>query len=74
MISNHEKSLLRTLIQNPAFRIVESVGQELIQGIRDQSNLKDTEWETAKSVALEEGQVKGINTLIKEVYRLAQDA
>ena len=73
MISVHEKVILRTLLQSPPFRIVENIAKELVQNIRDQSNLKETEWETAKSVALEEGQIGGINQLIQELYRLAQN-
>lgn len=73
MIDKNEKNLLRLVIQDPKFKIVEFVAKELIQRLRDQSNLKETEWETAKSVAIEEGQVMGINNLIKELYRLAID-
>ena len=73
MIDKNEKNLLRLVIQDPKFKIVEFVAKELIQRLRDQSNLKETEGETAKSVAIEEGQVMGINNLIKELYRLAID-
>ena len=74
MITDSEKSILRNLIQSPPFRVVENIANELIEHIKDQSNLKDTEWETAKSVALEEGQIQGIRQLIQEIYRLAQNA
>ena len=73
MISLHEKTILRALLQSPQFRIVENVAKEITENIRNRSNLKDTEWETAKSVAMEEGQIQGINQLIQELYRLAQE-
>ena len=73
MISLQEKTILRALLQSPQFRIVENVAKEITENIRNRSNLKDTEWETAKSVAMEEGQIQGINQLIQELYRLAQE-
>ena len=72
MISIQEKTILRILLQSPQFRIVENVAKEIVENIRNHSNLKDTEWETAKSVAMEEGQIQGINQLLQELYRLAQ--
>jgi dihydroneopterin aldolase len=74
MITSSEKNLLKNLIQSPGFRIVENVAKELIEQVKDQSNLRETEWETAKNVALEEGQIGGIRKLLQELYRLAQDA
>jgi len=73
MISNNEKSMLRTLIQDPKFRIVENIAKELIENQRNRSNIAQTEWETARNVAEEEGYIRGINSLIQETYRLAQE-
>ena len=65
--------MLRTLIQDPKFRIVENIAKELIENQRNRSNIAGTEWETARNVAEEEGYVRGVNSLISEVYRLAQE-
>jgi len=72
MISTNEKSQLRALLQSPQFRIVENIAKELTQNMKDQSNKRDTEWETAAAVVFEEGQIQGINKLLQELYRLAQ--
>lgn len=73
MRTQAEKSQIKMFLQSPQWQLIEQIVKELIQKIRDQSNLRETEWETAKSVALEEGQVQGINNLIQELYRIAQN-
>ena len=69
---NTRQSQIKQLLQSPHFETAKMIAQELIQKIRDQSNLGDTEWETARNVALEEGQIRGINKFIDELYHIAQ--
>lgn len=73
-MTSAEKSMVRQILQSPGWRIIEDMAKEIIQKTRDQSNLRETEWETIKSVAVEEGQIQGINLLIQEIYKTAQDA
>lgn len=73
MITSAEKSQIRQLLQSPQWRTIEHIKEMYIQRVRDISNLHETEWETAKSVALEEGRVNGINEFFQELMTQAQN-
>ena len=73
-MNKQDKSQIKQLLQDPKWQVVENVAKEITQSVKDQSNLKETLWETGKSVAFEEGQVQGINQLLKRLYKEAQDA
>lgn len=74
MIIQKDKNAIRTVLQSKEWQIIERIAQEIISQIKEGSNLKDTEWETVKAVALEEGQIQGINRFVQELYKQAQDA
>ena len=74
MITQSEKSRIKALLQSPDWKIIQNIAEEYIKGLQWQSNLRETEWETAKNVALEEGQIQGIRGLIQELFKLAQNA
>ena len=73
-MNKQDKSQIKQLLQDPKWQVVENVAKEITQSVKDQSNLKETLWETGKSVAFEEGQIQGINQLLKRLYKEAQDA
>ena len=70
-MTDQEKSAIKNILQSPQWKFVEAVAERIIQNIRNESNLRDSEWETAKATALEEGQVNGIKRFIKELYENA---
>ena len=74
MITKADKSQIKQLIQSPAWRVVEQIAQDFITRTRDAGVVRDTEWDTLKSALSQEGQVQGINGLIQELYKHAQDA
>ena len=61
-------------MQSPQWAAFEQLVAEMCAKIESTSNLQDTEWETLKSVVLNEGRVRGIRELIQEVFREAKDA
>ncbi len=71
MITKTDKSVIKQFLQSPQWKVIQEVLEEYINRLKDQSNLRDTEWETAKAVAFEEGQIQGIKSLIQELYKLA---
>ena len=73
-MNKQDKSQIKQLLQDPKWQVVENVAKEITQSVKDQSNLRETLWETGKSVAFEEGQIQGINQLLKRLYKEAQDA
>ncbi len=72
MITKHDRSLLKNLFQSPQWRIVELIANELVDKIKGDSVVRDTEWETLKTAVLNEGQIRGIKTLLQELLEQAQ--
>ena len=73
MRTHGEKALIKQLLQSPQWPLVEQIAKELVLRIKDASYLKDSQWETAKSVAVAEGQIQGLSMLIQELYNQLQD-
>ena len=69
MITTGEKNQVRALITSPGWNVVESLRDECVKQIRSQSCLKDTEWETARTVVFNEGQIEGMNRLLQEILK-----
>ncbi|KKK82298.1 hypothetical protein LCGC14_2804780 [marine sediment metagenome] len=72
MLSKQEKQQIRVLLQDPRWKTAERLAELLINNLKENSNMRDTEWETLKATILEEGQIQGIRNLIKELYLNAQ--
>ena len=73
MISNIEKNQVKQILQDPKWQTVERIVELVIARIKDNSALKETNDETLREFLLQEGQVRGIRILIKELYEIAQD-
>lgn len=73
MITQAEKSMLRQLIQSPTWSIIERLAQKQIDKIKTDSYVKETEFETIKTVLLSEGQIQGITNLINYIYNTQND-
>lgn len=69
-----DRALVRQLLQGPAWKVIESIMQDLIQARQDRDNVGDTEWETARNSVEERGYIQGVNALSVELYKIAQDA
>lgn len=74
MFVKGQKQQLRQLMQSPQWKAFEQLVEEMCAKLESTSNLQDTEWETLKSVCLNEGRVRGIRELIQETMRQATDA
>lgn len=72
-ITNQEKMQVRQLLQSPQWQVFERLSDMLCDQIAYDPKLKPTEWETAKTVAYDQGRVDGIKDLIKELYTLARE-
>lgn len=69
-----EKAQVKQLLQGPIWKVVEGVMQDLIAKRKDQDNVADTEWETARNSVEERGYIQGVNALSVELYRIAQES
>ncbi len=74
MRNKADAGFIKQLLQSPSWRVVEQVAEELKDQAKEQVGLRDTEWETIKSVAATEGRIQGINAFIQELYKIASDA
>lgn len=72
MLSNPEKMQLRQLVQSPQWGTMERLANMLCDKMKEESAVKDTEWDTLKTTLLNEGIIRGIKSLVKEVYENIQ--
>lgn len=68
MISKQEKSRMKMIVCSPDYDIIKKIGDELKDKIKSENVVRDTEWETVKALLDREGQVKGIDRIIKELF------
>ena len=69
MITSQQKSAIKQLLMSPAWGVVEQIKNDLLEKIRADSKLKDSEWETLKETILAEGQIIGMERLLNELMR-----
>lgn len=73
MISNTEKSQIKQLLQDPKWQTVERFVEVVIEHIKENSPLRETNDETLREFLIQEGQIRGIRTFINKLYEIAQD-
>ena len=71
MLTNPEKSQIKSLLQSPQWATLERVIELLIRNIKDQSCLRESEWETLKATITREAEESGIRRLVQELYKEA---
>lgn len=71
MITQRDRSALRTLMQSTAWKSVEQIAEQLSDKYKSDTVVRDTEWETLKTALLNEGIVRGIKTLLEEIMAQA---
>lgn len=74
MLSKHEKQQLKYLVSDPKWKVVERLADLLIEKIRENSPVRDSEWETLRTTLEQEGKIRGIKEFIQEIYREVQNA
>ena len=68
MISGPEKTQLKQLISSPQWGALERLANEICDKLRDESSVRETEWETVSSILTKEGEIRGIRRLLQEVF------
>ena len=71
-LTKGERQQIRQILQTPQWATVDRLANLLCDKISYSSKVKDTEWETLKTVLTEEGEVRGIKRLIQEMFNQAQ--
>lgn len=71
MRSQQERNQLQQLVGSPQWRTLELVAQELCARLESEPKVKDSEWETLTTTLVNEGKVRGIETLLQEVIKEA---
>lgn len=72
-LSNTEKIQIRQLLQSPQWATAERLASLLTDSIAYNSKVKETQWDTMRTLLLEEGEVRGIRKYIQELYNAAQN-
>lgn len=68
MLTEQEKSQIRNTVQSPQWQTIERLAQLLINKIQSEPTIGDSEWDTLRRTVEQQGQVKGINRFIQEIY------
>lgn len=71
MLTNSERSQVKVILQSPQWQVIERAMEMYIKNIKEQSCLRDDLWQTARQVAMNEGQVVGLRTFVQELYKEA---
>ena len=74
MISNTEKIQIKQILQAPQWDAIMNVINLRLLQIREESTLRDSEWETLKATCLKDGRIEGLNLLVQDLYRIAQES
>ncbi|MFZ2151791.1 MAG: hypothetical protein WAV09_01640 [Minisyncoccia bacterium] len=72
-MNDKDKSTIKTLFTRPEFRSIENLANYLVQRIREEPKVRETEWETIRETLTQEGQVAGIKRLLQEVYNISHE-
>jgi hypothetical protein len=73
MLTQQEKSQIRGILQSPQWKTIERLADLVCTNIKNDSPLRDTQWETLRVLLSQEGQIQGIRTFIREAYNQCQD-
>jgi hypothetical protein len=68
-----EKSQLRAVTQSPSWITFEKFAELVIQKIRSNSVIKETNDQTIQELFLQEGKVRGIQEFFQELINLSND-
>lgn len=63
---------LRQLVQSQQWGTLEKLAASLCDKIKEDSCVKETEWDTLKATLLNEGIIRGVRKLVSEVYENIQ--
>ena len=73
MLSSQEKAQLRALIQSPQYKTLERLASLLIDKIQNNVPIRENEYETMKTLFMQEGQKEGIKKLLQEIFLNASE-
>lgn len=72
-LTSSEKTQIRQLLQDPRWQTAQRLAELLISNLKENSNMRDSEFETLKATILEEGQIQGIRKFFQELNLAASD-
>ena len=64
---------IRQLLSFPQWATAERMAQMLIDQIKEQPTLDDTQWKTLQNILIKEGKIQGIREFTSEMYKTAQN-
>ena len=68
MITDNQRQQLKALIQDPKFRTIEDIAEDLSNKIAYEPVIAETEWETLKKAIGNDSEVRGIRRFIQTLY------
>ena len=71
MLTRAEKSIIKSLMQDPVWPVLKQLRQELCDKIAYEPKTRENEWSTLQAVLGMEGQIYGINKFFQELDNAA---
>lgn len=72
MISKTEQVQIRQLLQTPQWLTAEKLANEIIEQLKEEPSIAETQWKSLQKVLGKEGEMRGIRRFIQELYNQAQ--
>ena len=72
-LTQGEKIQIRQILQSSMWPTAERLANLIIDQIKEQPSLDETEWKTLQNVLTREGEVRGIRRLIQGMYEIAKE-
>ena len=66
-LTDQEKSQIRGTVYSPQWATIQRVAELLIEELRRDNSLTDSEWGTLSSTLLKEGRIQGIERFFQEL-------
>ncbi len=63
-----DEAFIRQLVQSPNWAIIENLAKEIVDRIKEDNTIRDSQWDTIKATLQKEGKVEGIKRLLQEMY------
>lgn len=73
MLSKTERQQVKQLLQSPQWSSIQLLAQKLDEKWKDESNVRETEWETLRALLENEGRRRGLSLFIQELFNQAQN-
>ena len=71
MIPEQEKRFISSLARSSEWHFIEDFAKRIVDDIKEENTIRDSEWDTLKFTLQKEGKIEGIKRLLQEMFNIA---